>query len=155
LESIDLSKLVRQQIDLYQPALAARNHTLSADIQDRVFVNGDISLMHRIVSNLFDNELAHLPDGRRIYVTVRAQNQDVELMFEDDGPGFSPDLRNHVLERFVKGKDSRGRGLGLAFVNAVARAQGGSVNISDRSGGGAAIVLRLPMSRGDSRSSTK
>jgi signal transduction histidine kinase len=60
-------------------------------------------------------------------------------------PGFPADLRNHVFERFVKGKHSRGRGLGLAFVNAVAHTHGGSVKISDRVGREAAITLLLPL----------
>lgn len=145
-ESLNLSALVQQQIDLYQPALAAHNHTLAADVEDRLFIDGDVSLMHRIMSNLFDNELAHLPDGCRIQVHLHVRDQHAQLVIEDDGPGFPPDLRNHVFERFVKGKQSRGRGLGLAFVKAVAQAHGGSVRITDRQGGGAAIALSLPAS---------
>jgi signal transduction histidine kinase len=145
-EYVDLAALVRQQIDLYQPALATHNHTLSSDLEDRVLVDADISLMQRIMSNLFDNELAHLPAGHHIRVRLYARDQQASLLIEDDGPGFPPDLRNHVFERFVKGKHSQGRGLGLALVNAVAQAHGGNVKISDRTGGGASITLSLPLS---------
>ena len=144
-ESVDFSNLVQQQIDLYQPALAARNHTLSSDLEERVFIDGDRSLMQRLISNLFDNELAHLPGGRRIEIRLFVGDSQARLVIDDDGPGFPPDLRQHVFERFVKGKESRGRGLGLAFVNAVAQAHGGSVQISDRVGGGASITLSLPV----------
>jgi signal transduction histidine kinase len=144
-ESLDLSNLVQQQIDLYQPALATHNHTLASDLEDRVFIDGDVSLMQRIMSNLFDNELAHLPDGHRIHIRLYARDQQARLVIEDDGPGFPADLRHQVFERFVKGKESRGRGLGLAFVNAVAQAHGGSVKISDRVDGGASITLSLPI----------
>jgi signal transduction histidine kinase len=144
-ESVDFSSLVQQQIDLYQPALAAHNHTLSSDLEERVFIDGDRSLMQRVMSNLFDNELAHLPGGRQIHVRLYARDRQARLVIDDDGPGFPPDLRHHVFERFVKGKESRGRGLGLAFVNAVAQAHGGSVKISDRVGGGASITLLLPV----------
>jgi signal transduction histidine kinase len=144
-ESLDLSALVRQQIDLYQPALAAHNHTVASEVDDGIFINGDVSLMHRIMSNLFDNELAHLPPGCQIQVGLHAHDGQVQLVVEDDGPGFPGDLRNHAFERFVKGKHSRGRGLGLAFVNAVAQTHGGTVKISDRVGGGAAITLLLPL----------
>jgi signal transduction histidine kinase len=144
-ELLDLSTLVRQQIDLYQPALAAHNHTVSCDVDDAIFITGDLSLMHRILSNLFDNELAHLPRGCHIRIGLHALDRHVQLIVEDDGPGFPGNLRNHVFERFVKGKHSRGRGLGLAFVNAVAQTHGGTVKISDRPGGGAAITLLLPL----------
>jgi signal transduction histidine kinase len=144
-ESLDLSTLVRQQIDLYQPALAAQNHTVSSDVDDAIFITGDLSLMHRILSNLFDNELAHLPKGCHIRIGLHTLDGHAQLIVEDDGPGFPAALRNHVFERFVKGKHSRGRGLGLAFVNAVAQTHGGSVKITDRPGGGAAITVLLPM----------
>jgi two-component system OmpR family sensor kinase len=75
-----------------------------------------------------------------------SENRQAQLFIEDNGPGFSPDLRGHVFERFVKGEHSRGRGLGLAFVNAVAQAHNGSVRISDPSDGGASIELALPLS---------
>jgi signal transduction histidine kinase len=143
-ESMDFSSLVQQQIDLYQPAFATHNHRLSCDLKGRVFITADVSLMQRVMSNLFDNELAHLPDGCEIRVGLDAHDQQAHLVIEDNGPGFPPDLRNHAFERFVKGKNSRGRGLGLAFVNAVVQSHGGSVKLSDPPGGGVAITLSLP-----------
>ena len=146
-ESLDFSSLVQQQIDLYQPAFATHNHKLSCDLKDRVLINADVSLMQRVMSNLFDNELAHLPDGCEIRVRLDARDQQAHLIIEDNGPGCPPDLRNHAFERFVKGKDSRGRGLGLAFVNAVVQVHGGTVKLSDPPGGGVAITLSLPVAQ--------
>jgi signal transduction histidine kinase len=147
-ESLNLSALVLQQIDLYQPALAAHNHTLEIEVADGVFVNGDVSLIHRVMSNLFDNELSHLPNGCHVQIRLYAQDHQAQLVVEDDGPGFPVDLRNHVFDRFVKGKHSQGRGLGLAFVNAVVQAHGGTVKISDAPRGGAAITVSLPVQAG-------
>ncbi|HEY2384201.1 MAG TPA: ATP-binding protein [Terriglobia bacterium] len=144
-ESLSLSALLRQQIDLYQPALAAHNHMIEADIQDDVFIKADVPLIHRLMSNLLENELAHLGDGCRIHMVLQRADQNAQLTIEDDGPGFPADIRNHVLERFVKGKHSRGHGLGLAFVNAVAQAHGGSVKVSDRQGRGAKITVSFPI----------
>ena len=143
-EQLNFSALVRQQLDLYQPALAAHNHELTTDLEESVFIDADLSLIHRIVSNLFDNELAHLPDGCRINLRLCLREKQALLTIADNGPGFPSDLRNQVFERFVKGKHSRGRGLGLAFVNAAAHAHGGRVEITDRPGGGAEIILSLP-----------
>jgi signal transduction histidine kinase len=67
-------------------------------------------------------------------------------VIEDNGPGFPPEIGSRVFERFVKGKHSPGHGLGLAFVDAVVQAHGGTVNISDHPGGGAMVSLLLPLS---------
>jgi signal transduction histidine kinase len=146
-EPLNISDAIRQQMDLYQPALAARHHIVSTEIENRVLVDADLSLTHRLISNLFDNELAHLPEGRQIGIRLFTQDQEARLVIEDDGPGFPADLRSHICERFVKGKHSQGRGLGLAFVSAVVQAHGGAVMIGDRKGGGASMTLTFPLHR--------
>ena len=78
-------------------------------------------------------------------IRLRSQQGSAELVIEDNGPGFSPDIGSQVFKRFVKGKNSPGHGLGLAFVEAVVQAHGGVAKVSDRPGGGAVIILSLPM----------
>lgn len=142
--SVDLSGVVRQLVGLYQPALAERRHELAVDVEDHVAIDADPSLFHRVLSNLLENELAHLPPGCEIAIRLHLNHRSAELVIEDNGPGFPPDIHRRAFERFVKGKDSSGHGLGLAFVDAVVRAHGGSVNISDRPAGGAIVTLLLP-----------
>ena len=145
-ESIDLADLVRQMVDIYQPSIAEQKHEMVLRLQS-VVVDADLSLLNRVLANLLDNEVAHLPSGCRIQVSVLAKDGEGKLTVEDNGPGFSPALRDQAFERFVKGKNSTGHGLGLAFVNAAVQAHGGHVEITDHAGGGAAIVLTLPMAK--------
>lgn len=141
---VDLSNVVRQLVDLYQPAIAEREHELKLNIEDGVVVNADAHLLHRVISNLLENELAHLQPGREIGISLRSIGSCAELVIEDNGAGFPPDICDRAFERFVKGKHSQGHGLGLAFVNAVVQAHGGNVNISNRPEGGAVISVSLP-----------
>ncbi len=143
-EPTDLSELVRQMVDLYQPAMAEHKHELSVHLQP-VRIDADHSLLNRSIANLFDNEIAHLPPGCRIHVSVGTRVGEAELTVEDNGPGFPCNLRGRAFERFVKGQHSTGHGLGLAFVNAAIRAHGGHVQIADGEGGGAVIVVSLPL----------
>jgi signal transduction histidine kinase len=144
--AVDLSLVVRQMLDLYQPAMDEHHHELILDLEDNVFVDADWALLHRALSNLIENEIAHLPPGCQITVRLRSQGDSATLVIEDNGPGFPPDIKPRAFERFVRGKHSRGHGLGLAFVDAIARAHGGNVSISDRPGSGAVIILSLPPS---------
>jgi signal transduction histidine kinase len=142
---LDLSALLRQMIGLYQPALAERQHELESHCDPSVEIDGDVSLIRRMVGNLLDNELTHLPGGCRIKIRLTAQNGFADLQIEDNGPGFPPELRERAFERFTKGEHSPGHGLGLAFVDAVVRAHGGTVRIGYRRNGGAVIALSLPL----------
>ncbi len=143
-EPIELSELVRQLVDLYQPAMAEHRHEVSTDLQP-ARIDADPSLLNRSIANLFDNEIAHLPPGCRINVSVGARNGDASLRVEDNGPGFPPSLRGRAFERFVKGQHSTGHGLGLAFVGAAIQAHGGHVEIADGEQGGAVIIVSLPL----------
>jgi signal transduction histidine kinase len=144
--AVDLSDVIQQLVELYQPAMGEHRHKLTSDVEPHVVVNADLSLLSRVVSNLLENELAHLPLGCHIHIRLRSQQESAELIFEDDGPGFPPEIVGRAFERFVKGKHSPGHGLGLAFVGAVVKAHGGAVRISDRTAGGAVITLSLPVS---------
>jgi len=142
---IDLAGAIQQLIDLYQPAMDERQHEVVADLEGQVVVNADLPLFSRMVSNLLENELAHLPPRCRVHIRLRSQQGSAEIVIEDNGPGFPPEVAGRAFERFVKGKHSAGHGLGLAFVDAVVKAHGGAVKISDGPAGGAMITLSLPV----------
>jgi signal transduction histidine kinase len=76
---------------------------------------------------------------------LKAEDDAALLVLEDDGPGFAPEVSPHLFERRVKGRESNGHGLGLAFVDAVARAHGGTVTACNRVSGGAQIAVTLPL----------
>jgi len=126
--------------------MAEHNQDLVLDLQSQISIDADPSLLSRAVVNLLDNELTHLPPESRVIIRVRTSGDSAEILIEDNGPGFPAELRDRIFDRFVKGKQSKGHGLGLAFVNAVAQAHGGTISISDGPLGGAQISLKLPLS---------
>jgi signal transduction histidine kinase len=143
--SIELCKLLRVMIDLYEPSMSERGLQVTLHCNEPVQVHGDAALIHRMVANLLDNELKHLPMNCALEIEVRTENGSAQLMLEDNGPGFDGEVLQHAFERRVKGKNSDGHGLGLAFIDAVARAHGGGVTASNRESGGARITVTLPL----------
>jgi len=77
--TVDLSGIVRQLVDLYQPAMVERQHALTVDIEGDVIVDADMPLLHRVVNNLFENELAHLPPGCHIAIRLRSHQMSADL----------------------------------------------------------------------------
>jgi signal transduction histidine kinase len=141
-----LDELLRSMIDLYEPSMADRGMKVTLRCADPVKIEADAALIHRVIGNLFDNELKHLPDGCTVVVQLQASHKTALLELEDNGPGFAPEVSLAIFERRVKGSGSKGHGLGLAFVDAVVRAHGGDVSASNREGGGARISVTLPLS---------
>lgn len=142
---VNVSEVVKQLVDIYQPAMVERHHEVTVDLEPHVVLEADASLLNRVISNLLENELTHLPEGCHVMVRLHSHQGSAELTIEDNGPGFPPEIGNRAFERFVKGNHSPGHGLGLAFVDAVVQAHGGTTSIADRPGGGALITLSLPI----------
>lgn len=142
---IDLDELLRVMIDLYEPCMSEKGLRIQLCSGGPLNISADAGLIHRMVSNLFDNELKHLPASCTVTIRLQADAGDALLLLEDDGPGFASELAHHQFEARVKGAHSNGRGLGLAFVEAVIRAHGGAVAAFNRDEGGAQVTIRLPL----------
>jgi signal transduction histidine kinase len=143
--AIDLDELLRAMVDLYEPSMSERGLRIKLLSAGTVEISADAALLHRMIANLFDNELKHLPASSTIVVSLRAAEDMAYLAMEDDGPGFATEVLEHVFERRVKGPKSNGHGLGLAFVEAVVRAHRGSIEASNRLEGGVRLAIVLPL----------
>lgn len=111
-----------------------------------VWVSGDEPALRRLINNLLSNAHRHAT-----VVEVRTFNdEDVAVLeIDDNGPGVPRADRERVFDRWVRLDDSRARdsggfGLGLALVQDIARAHGGTVTISDSPLGGARMRVCLP-----------
>lgn len=141
---VDLCELLTIMVDLYEPSMSEKGLAIELHCDRPVTVLADAALLHRMIANLFDNALKHLDNGCRVSVGVSADKTNAYLAVEDNGSGFDPDLLAHVFQARVKGRNSTGHGLGLAFVSAVARAHGGSATVINPQTGGSRIVVQLP-----------
>jgi signal transduction histidine kinase len=145
LTQVDLDRLLRSMVDLYEPCMSERGLQIRLESEGPLIIEADAALIHRMIANLLDNELKHLPAARRVVIQLRAVDDRAELILDDNGPGFSAEVLPHLFEQRVKGKESKGHGLGLAFVEAVARTHGGSVVATNLRRGGAQIKVAIPL----------
>lgn len=155
LEPVDLSELAGRVAELYGPAFAENHQAFTISAAEPVVVRIDVPLGTRMLSNLMENEMHYAGAGAQVHIEIRTLGNAAVIRVEDNGPGFAADLLEtgdgaagtpRVFHRFVKGSESQGHGLGLAFVNAVAVAHGGRAAARNRNGTrGAEIVVELPL----------
>jgi two-component system, OmpR family, sensor kinase len=108
----------------------------------------DPTLVGRALANLIDNARKHGSGLARL--SVRADAAGVTFEVVDRGRGFAPGEESRVFERFYRGADPDAGphgslGLGLALVKRIADAHGGRVHAANEPGGGARVVLELPL----------
>ncbi len=142
---VNLDELLRSMIDLYEPSLADKGIKIRMHSSGPVLIKADEGLIHRMIANLFDNELKHLTSGCVVNIQLEREGDEARLTVRDNGPGFEAEVRALLFSRPVKGRRSSGHGLGLAFVDAVVRAHTGTVTATNAIGGGAEIVMTLPI----------
>jgi signal transduction histidine kinase len=113
-------------------------------------INGDDVLLRRAFSNLVRNSLEACADAgmpARVYVRSDITPQGVQLVFEDNGPGFSPEYLAKAFQPFATTK-ANGTGLGLAIVQKVIVSHNGHITAGNRPEGGAQFRVRFPIARG-------
>ena len=144
---VDLDQLLRAMIALYEPSMSERGLQVRFASPGPVKIVADTGLMHRMIANLFDNELKHLPPDCIVAVQLDLIGDNAVVVLQDNGLGFEPEVQASLFTRRVKGKKSAGHGLGLAFVDAVVRAHGGTVQAGNADGGGVRIAIHLPVAQ--------
>jgi signal transduction histidine kinase len=146
---VDLDELLRVMIDLYEPCMSEKGLRVHLRSAAPVTVLADAALLHRVIANLLDNELNHLPASCTVSIRLSTSENTATMVVEDNGPGFASEIGLQMFEQRVKGRDSKGHGLGLAFVEAVVRAHGGTVAASNRPDGGALLSITWPRKTGE------
>jgi signal transduction histidine kinase len=144
-ERVDLSAIVRDIAELYQPLAEDRNHTLSSRIQEDLSLYGSRQLLAQALSNLLDNAIKYTPPGGLIEITAARYNNKLEISVADNGPGIPEGLRQQALERFVRLDTSRstsGSGLGLSLVRAVAQLHHAELELTDNHPG-LKVIMRF------------
>jgi two-component system OmpR family sensor kinase len=119
--------------------------SLSVEAEDGATLSADRLRVEQALGNLVDNALRHGAGDVRI--EARAVDGAVELHVLDDGPGFPPDFLPRAFQRFSRADEGRaggGAGLGLAIVEAIARAHGGTAGAANGERGGADAWIALP-----------
>ncbi|KQV92725.1 hypothetical protein ASC91_07305 [Pelomonas sp. Root1237] len=103
------------------------------------------SALQQVVANLLDNALEAAPGMPLTLVATCPDEATLHLSVRDNGPGFDADRLKHFGEPYQSSKGQPGRGMGLFLSVNVARTLGGRLEARNREGGGAEVVLTLPL----------
>jgi two-component system sensor histidine kinase TctE len=144
-EDLDLVELLQDLVLRLTPVAEMKDLTLDLQSDATVPYAGDPILLQSAVRNLIDNAMKYSPPDHAIEIEVRAQN-GIQISVRDEGPGFPDEEIETLTARFKRGQnagDTIGSGLGLTIAQDVAKAHGGSIDLSNRPEGGACITLSL------------
>jgi signal transduction histidine kinase len=151
LETVRVGDVLQAALESVQPALAARDITLTIAGDPDVRLTADPARLQQVVWNLLTNAVKFTPPGGVIAVSVTPGDGLVRLEVRDSGAGIEPEALPHVFQRFwqADGSSTRrhsGLGLGLAIARHLVELHGGSIAVASAGADqGATFTIVLPV----------
>ena len=139
-QSVDLTRLIAEVAELFEPALEDAGQTLQVVADDSpVTLPGHELLLRQAVGNILFNAARYAGEGATVTISAApAEGGGARLVIADTGPGLSDGDRARVHERFVRVDPARttpGSGLGLAIAAACAKLHRGVLALEDNAPG--------------------
>jgi signal transduction histidine kinase len=101
--------------------------------------------LYHVFVNLIKNALQSMPQGGSLRIDGRLDESQVEVAFEDTGPGLSPQEQNHIFLPFYTTKgEGQGLGLGLPICRKILERYQGQLLVESRAGQGTRVRVILP-----------
>lgn len=98
-----------------------------------------------VLTNLIANAVRYSYDNSSIYLSIKEENNLVQISVRDGGQGIDPQYKTKIFERYfrVPGTKKEGTGLGLAISKEFIEAQGGQINVESEFGSGSTFSITL------------
>ncbi len=154
---VNLSELIQRTLHLQAYPLRKSNITVDF-LQDPTLpaVMADPNQLMQVFLNLIlnaDQAIRESRDKGTIRIRLGRNPNSVWVMFQDDGPGISPEVLPHIFDPFFTTKrPGRGTGLGLSICKTLLREHNGNIEAATAPDGGAVFTITLPVTSSQNKS---
>ncbi|MCR4689656.1 MAG: HAMP domain-containing histidine kinase [Saccharofermentans sp.] len=144
-QNIDATKLCETVIDRVRGNFIHNDKSIINKIHaDGLYINVNENDMLRCLENIFSNCLRYCNKVVTFECKPDLLGKYLNFIISDDGPGISPEVQEHLFERFSKGNDGK-HGIGLALAMAIAEEHGGSIKAKNLPKSGACFTVSIPL----------
>jgi two-component system sensor histidine kinase ChvG len=151
LERVSLDELLKGVVEAFRLRRGNRGPAFDLTVTDHgVEVMASADRLTQVVENLLANAVSFSPADGTVTVTLRTDHGEAVVEVADEGPGIPAEHTERIFSRFFSYRpdqpgDGGHSGLGLSIVKAVVEAYQGHVTVGERTGGGATLIVRLPL----------
>jgi PAS domain S-box-containing protein len=154
-ERVDLAHAIAQAVEANRPAISKCDQELLVDLfPGRIIVDGDLTRLAQVFSNLLNNASKFTGRGGRIELTVQHVEDEAIVSVRDNGIGMSEHMLPLVFDMFSQAESNLershgGLGIGLSIVKRLVEMHGGAVEArSEGLGSGSEFVVHIPVASG-------
>jgi len=144
---VQLNKVVQETVSLLEHQLSKSGVKVKTSYGELRPIHGNGGKLQQVFLNLFLNARDAMPSGGMIEIRTWADGSNAHIEVMDTGTGIAPENLHRIYDPFFTTKMARkGTGLGLSVTYGIIQEHGGSIEVSNRPGGGACFRLDLPFS---------
>jgi signal transduction histidine kinase len=154
---VDFCAIVADVLHLSQPQADARSVELVVEcdpavpsVTDSPCLMGDRDRLQQALLNLVSNGIKYNRENGRLAIITNCQQDHIYVAVADNGQGISPEVVEHLFERFyrVPGSENQaeGSGLGLAITKKIVEEHNGRISVQSTPGEGTTFTIELPLS---------
>ena len=130
---VNVSELLRQNIKSFQERYPSR--ICNTMVEDAMEIQGEPLLIQLLINNLIDNANKYAPVTEPIYIHLQSNQNTIQLIVKDQGPGIAAADKNKVFEKFYRvGAEStrttKGSGLGLYLCKRIAEFHNATIQLT-------------------------
>jgi signal transduction histidine kinase len=142
----DLGEQLCECLLQFENVWEEKNIEIETEIAEDVKVSTDGELLSLVWNNLFSNAFKFTPNGGKVTLVLEATKDHAIVKVKDNGCGMSPEIGEHIFEKFYQGDTShatQGNGLGLALVKRVIDILNGEISVESEIGKGSTFVVKF------------
>lgn len=147
MSQINLSELIMECVLQFEPVFFEKGVLLESDIDQEIYVLGDIQQLKQLVTILLDNACKYAGVNGRAYISLTMQNTNAVLKVVNDGTIIQKEELPHLFERFYRSDKARtregGYGLGLPIANSIVTNHKGSITASSDKVNGTVFTVTI------------
>jgi signal transduction histidine kinase len=154
MRNVDVIYALSEMIEDSDPEYASRGLDIKfAEMPQGILVRADVLMLRNVILNILENSVKYKKLERgQMEISAAVINDSVFLRLADNGTGVQADMLPKLFDVFYRTDSSRskmGSGLGLAISAKIIERMGGSIHAETPAAGGLAIVIRLPLLKGE------
>jgi len=149
-EPVDLSLIAQKVFNSFTPIAEKNQVNFTFHCNGQYWIMGHAEHLSQLIYNLVDNAFKYGGNNAEVGLSIRQVNNQVELLVSDTGVGIAPEHHQKIFEKFYRVPSGnvhtvKGYGLGLCYVDGVAKSHGGKVSLQSQQGQGAVFIVTLPL----------
>jgi signal transduction histidine kinase len=161
MQPIKLQEVIQGAVETSRPLIDARRHQLAIELPaEEVTLNGDLTRLSQILSNLLNNAAKFTEPGGTISLSTKRDGHDALISVKDNGVGIPAEMLPNVFQMFAqvdwhRDRSQGGLGIGLQLVKSLVEMHGGTIEASSAGPGkGSEFRVRLPIAASEATEAT-